>query len=327
MRRPVLTTLLILAAALVAFGIFVDRRADLREARIEAQYPPQGDIITVNGSDVHVVVKGSGPDLVLIHGAGGSTRDFPPEFVEPLAENYRVFIVDRPGFGWSGRMGPVFESAWTTRAETPREQARHLAEAVAQLGATRPLVVGHSYGAAVAMAWALEHDATAAVTVLSGATMPWPGEVDWTYRLLGSAAGGALLAPLVSAFLPENYVRDTLQNVFDPQSPPDDYYSRAGVMMAVRLQTLRANNRQVNTLRPQVVEMALEYPEVSIPVEIIHGTADETVFLTVHGEPLERTLPNANLTVLNGVGHMPQHVAIDDAIAAIHRAAERSGLR
>ena len=36
MRRPVLTSLLIAAAAVIAFAIFTDRRADLREAAIEA---------------------------------------------------------------------------------------------------------------------------------------------------------------------------------------------------------------------------------------------------------------------------------------------------
>ncbi len=326
MRRPVLTTFLILFAALVAFGIFVDRRGDLREASIEAKYPPEGELVTVNGRAVHVVVKGSGPDLVLIHGAGGSSRDFPPEFIEPLAERYRLFIVDRPGFGWTERVSAEFEKAWSSTAETPREQAQHLAKAVVQLGAENPLVVGHSYGAAVAMGWALDENPSG-VVVLSGATMPWPGDVDWTYRVLGSKLGGALLAPLVPAFLPEGYVRDTLQNVFRPQPAPDDYYNRAGVIMAARLETVRANNRQVNTLRPQVVEMSADYPSITVPVEIIHGTADETVYLSVHGQPLADTLPNANLTVLDGIGHMPQHVATDDAIAAIDRATERAGLR
>jgi len=326
MRRSVLITILLLAAALIAFALFVDRRADIREAAIEAAYPPEGQIVSVNGRDVHVVIKGEGPDLVLVHGAGGSARDFPPAFIEPLAERYRLFIFDRPGFGWSESVSEEFDRTWSSRAESPREQAQHLAAAASQLGADAPIVAGHSYGAAVALGWGLDASPSA-IVVLSGATMPWPGDVDWTYRLLGSPIGGALLAPAVSAFIPEDYVRDTLKNVFRPQSAPEDYYSRAGVMMAIRQNTLRANNRQVNTLRPQIVEMSKEYPNITVPVEIIHGTADETVFLSVHGEPLRKLIPNANLTVLDGIGHMPQHVATDDAIAAIDRAAERAGLR
>ena len=293
MRRPVTTTLLMLALAVIGIAVFVDRWADLREARIEAMYPPEGELVTVDGRAVHVVVTGSGPDVVLIHGAGGSAQDFPSDLVRRLSE---------------------------------REQARLLAASVGQLGATSPLVVGHSFGGSVAMAWALE-DSASGVVILSGATMPWPGEVDWTYRVLGSRLGGTLVAPLVSAFISEGYVRSTLENVFKPQPVPDDYFRRAGVMKATRIATLRANARQVNTLRPHVVDMALEYPDVTIPVEIVHGTADRTVFLEIHAEPLERTLPNANLTELDGMGHMPHHWATDDAIAAIDRAAERAGLR
>ncbi|MEM9972354.1 MAG: alpha/beta hydrolase, partial [Pseudomonadota bacterium] len=237
----------------------------------------------------------------------------------------RLFIVDRPGFGWT-EVRDDLDGPFATTAESPVEQARLLAAATQTLGAENPLVVGHSFGAAVAMGWALEQPLSAAV-VLSGATMPWPGEVDWTYRLLASRFGGAVVAPVVAAFLPESYVRDTLEGVFQPQTVPDDYFARAGVMQAVRTTTLRANARQVATLRPFVVKMALDYPRVTVPVEIIHGTADKTVFLEIHGEPLERTLPDANLTVIDGLGHMPHHWAIDDAIAAIDRAATRAGLR
>ena len=46
------------------------------------------------GRNVHVVVKGSGPDLVLIHGAGGNARDFTYQFVDLISDRYRVFVVD-----------------------------------------------------------------------------------------------------------------------------------------------------------------------------------------------------------------------------------------
>ena len=324
MRRTVLS-FLVCFVALAALAIFVDRRADLREASFEAKYPPEGEIVTIDGRAVHVVVEGTGPDLVLIHGAGGSARDWPPALVDQLTQRVRVFRVDRPGFGYT-EMRHDLNTGWSAEAEPPREQAALLARAARQLGAETPIVVGHSFGGAVAMGWALDEPASA-VVILSGATMPWPGDVDWTYRLLGSRLGGAVLAPLVTAFLPESYVRNTLENVFKPQPAPDDYFSRAGVMMAVRTATLRANNRQVNTLRAEVVRMTLEYPNITLPVEIIHGTADKTVFLEVHAEPLNRTLPNAALTELEGMGHMPQHYAIDGVIAAVERAATRAGLR
>lgn len=325
-RNTALTSILLLAAALAVLWFVAYRKADLREAEIEARTPPQGRFVDVDGRQVHAVVRGSGPDIVLIHGAGGSARDFTYDFVERLAQDFRVIAVDRPGFGWSERLSDDLNGAWTTRSESPIEQARHLARAVRLLGAERPLVVGHSFGGAVAMGWALEEPASG-VVILSGATMPWPGDVDWTYRVLGSLPGGAVLPPLVSAFIPRSYVEATLESVFAPVPVPPDYMGEAGVMMAARIDTLRANARQVNSLRPHVVEMSQRYPEIDIPVEILHGTDDETVYATVHAEPLAALLPNARLTVLDDLGHMPHHARPAVVLEIIRRAAERAGLR
>lgn len=325
-RRNVLITIAIFSLSGAAFWAFSGYRADIRAARIEAANPPQGQILSVGGRDVHVVVEGTGPDVVLIHGAGGNHRDMTISLGRQLASEYRVIAFDRPGFGWSDRSREGLNDPFTTASESPIEQAQILAEAARQLGAERPIVLGHSYGAAVAMGWALESP-LAAVVVLSGATMPWPGDVDWSYRTLGSLPGGALLPPLVSAFVTESYVNGALAAVFAPQPVPDAYLSRTGVMMATRVPTLRANARQVNSLRAHVVEMSRRYPEVTIPVEILHGTEDKTVYAEVHAEPLAGLLPDARLTILEGVGHMPHHSAAGAVVDAVHRAAARAGLR
>ncbi|MXQ07099.1 alpha/beta fold hydrolase [Alphaproteobacteria bacterium GH1-50] len=320
-----LTTTLFLLAAVIALALFVDRRADLREAEIEARFPPEGRIVQVDGRDVHVVVRGEGPDLVLIHGAGANFRDMDMTLADELSTRYRVFMVDRPGHGWTAAGAP-FSGAFATAGESPRSQANILSRAVAELGAENPIVLGHSFGGAVAMAWALEAEA-AALVILSGVTLPWPGEVDISYRVIGSALGGAVLAPLGAAFVPRSYVADVLESTFHPQSPPPDYLSRAGIPLAIRTATLRANNRQVNTLRPKVVDQAGDYDRLTLPIEILHGTADRTVFADIHAEPLAERLPNAELTLLDGQGHMPHHSVPGTIIEAIDRAAARAGLR
>ena len=68
-------TLIITGFILIAFAAITLWRANVREAAAEKAYPPEGQIIEVNGYKVHAVVRGEGPDLVLIHGASGSTRD------------------------------------------------------------------------------------------------------------------------------------------------------------------------------------------------------------------------------------------------------------
>ncbi|MGI9394852.1 MAG: alpha/beta fold hydrolase [Boseongicola sp.] len=321
-----MTISLILAAATILFAIATIRLADLREASAEATYPAEGQFVEVNGRKIHVMVKGQGPDLILIHGAGANTRDMELALAGKLEDRFRLFIVDRPGHGWSERLDPKYDGVFNTRAESPADQARALSQAVQHLGAENPIVLGHSFGGAVAMAWALEEPASA-IVVLSGVTMPWPGSIDFSYRVLGSAVGGAVLAPIASAFVHEEYVAQILDRAFAPQSPPAGYSTLAAVPLATRIATLRANNRQVRALRPFIVEQSARYDEISLPVEVVHGTEDRTVFLQIHAEPLTDILQNAKLTVIEGVGHMPHHTVPDDIAAAIERAAKRAGLR
>ena len=325
MRRPVIW-IAIIALAVLAFGWATLRWADLREAGIEARHPPVGEMVRIGDRTVHVIVEGEGPDLVLIHGAGGNARDFTFGFTDRLTDRFRVFSVDRPGLGWSDRTDEDLNRAFTADAESPIEQARLIAAAVRELGAEKPLVLGHSYGGAVAMAWALEEPASGIVLV-SGATMPWPGGLDPYYKVFGSPLGSALGAPLVSAFVPRSRIETALEGVFEPAPVPEGYITGAAVPLAIRIDTFRANARQVRTLKPHVIAMSERYSDVTLPVEVLHGTADTTVWASIHAEPITALLPNANLTLIDGVGHSPHHVAPEPVVAAIDRLATRAGLR
>ncbi len=323
MRKKVLTAFLFLTAGAIAFAMFTDRRADLREAAAETRFPPSGEFVDVGGAKIHVTVKGTGPDLVLIHGASGNIRDMELALGDHLTDRYRVFFVDRPGHGWSDRLNASYERPFTTRAESLAEQAAALSQAVTKLGAKDPIVLGHSYGGAVAMAWGLDHPASALV-IVSGVILPWPGDIDFTYRLIGSPLGGGLIAPLASAYIPDAYVARAANGAFRPQSAPPDYVTQTAVPLATRITTLRANNRMVKSLRPEIVEQSKRYDELQMPIELLHGTADKTVYLTVHAGPLSERMENAHLTPLEGIGHMPHHIVPEQISAAVDRAAKRS---
>lgn len=307
-------------------AILILWRATERGRQIEAAFPPQGQIVSIDGRDVHIVVRGAGPDLVLIHGAGGNAQDFTYDFVDLLTDHFRVFAVDRPGHGYSDRVRDGLNAAFTADAETPLQQAHILAAATRQLGAKKPIVLGHSYGGAVAMAWALEEPASG-VVILAGATMPWSGPLRPYYRIFGSLLGSALGAPIVAALVTEARTRMAVEGVFAPAPADPDYYESAAVPLALRTDTFRANARQVKTLRPALVEMSRKYPDISLPVEILHGTADTSVRPEIHARPLAEVLTNAQLTLLDGVGHAPHHVTPMPVVEAIERVARRAGLR
>lgn len=292
-------------------------RADRNAQQVEADYPPEGDFVTIGDRSIHYLVQGDGPDLILIHGASGSTRDFTYAMAPALAEHYRVIAFDRPGFGYSDR----------AQGFSIAEQAALLADAADQIGVQAPLIVGQSYGGAVALAWALARDDTAGLVLISAASNPWTTGIGAYYTALSSRAGQAIMAPLLSAWVPEGAINAALAAVFAPNDVPEGYGAHIGTRMSLRLDTMRENALQRRALLGEITDQVTRYRDLSIPVEILHGTADTIVPVQTHSEPLASQLPNAELTLLEGIGHMPHHVALADVLAAIDRAAMRAGLR
>jgi pimeloyl-ACP methyl ester carboxylesterase len=287
-------------------------RASARETTAVAAFPATGSFVTVAGRRLHYEMRGTGPDLVMIHGASGSLRDLSFALRDRLTDRFRVTLVDRPGLGHSD---PLDEAGLAA-------QARHIAAGMAALGVTDPVVLGQSYGGAVALAWALEGGPRALVLVGSP-SLPWPGTLDPWYRLTSTATGRALAIPLASAFVPDAYVRSAVTAVFAPDPVPPGYDVWLGTPLILRRSALAANTAQVNALRAELVGMEPRYPTLALPVELIHGAADTIVPLDIHSQPLARLLPNVTLTVIPGAGHMPHHSHPDTVIAAIERAALR----
>ncbi len=286
----------------------------------EAAFPPEGHFLDVDGIAVHAVVMGEGPDVVLIHGSSGNTRDMTFALAPILAQNFRVIVFDRPGLGYSESFNP--------NGETIIEQADILQRAAAQLGADKPIVAGQSYGGSVSLAWAVTRpDNISALVLIAPAAIPWETPLDGFNRLASTTAGNALALPLISSFIPDWYVTQALDKVFAPQSAPKGYAEHFGPGLTIRQGSMHANAKQRANLLDEITRLQPRYSEISVPTEIIHGTADDTVGLEWHSERLIDQIPGAELIELPGIGHMPQVVAAPEVAAAIDRAAQRAGLR
>ena len=311
---------LIAAIAVAGFGLYVNHRAAAREAAAMAAYPPTGKFVTVNGVKIHYEMAGTGPDVILIHGALGNLRDMTFDLKDKLTQRYRVIAFDRPGFGYSDPLpnGDVSLDA----------QSQILQAAAKQIGVTNPIVLGHSYGGAVVMDWALHPNILppAAIVLVSAPTLPWPGTIDILYRVTGNPIGAVLVVPLITAFVTDDYLHKSVTGIFAPSPVPDGYEAFVGSGLTLRRTSLATNGKQVNTLYDQVVAMSPLYPNLTLPVELVHGDADTSVPLAIHAEPLSKILPNAHLTVIHVAGHMPHHSNPADIVAAIDRAEKRAHL-
>lgn len=309
-----------LAAALLALAVLTGWRAARNEARAVETHPPLGRLLTVGGRQVHAWVEGDGPDLVLIHGSSGNLRDFTFRLARQLSTRYRVIAFDRPGLGYSDPVAPD-GSSLAAQAET-------LAAAARQLGAERPIVLGHSLGGAVALAWAVHHpDRLSALVTVSGVSHPWPGGLGAYYTVLSSWPGRYLLIPAMSAFVSDARIAAEIDAVFAPAAPPEGYIAHFGPRLTLRRTAMRANALQRRGLPGWVAELVPHYTGISVPTEILHAEDDPTVGHDIHSVALARAVPDARLTSLPGTSHMLPHTAPEAVIAAIDRAATRAGLR
>jgi pimeloyl-ACP methyl ester carboxylesterase len=304
-----LKTLVFNAALFLALTAALWLRLHIRRRRIEARFAPIGAFVTIGGAKLHYKISGSGPDIVLIHGASGNLREWEFGLRKALEDRFRVTAFDRPGHGYSDAIAGGDHLA---------TQAAHLRAACAALGIRTPVLLGHSYGGSVALAWAVQ-EKPAALMLISAPSLPWPGKLDLWYRITNTRFGRALVAPIAAALVRVAYVRRATNAVFAPQSAPPAYLDDFGAMLATRAHSLAANTAQVNALLGDIRAQMAEYPALDMPCEMIHGDADTIVPLAIHAQKLAHILPRAHLSILHGAGHMPHHAHLATVLAALAR--------
>jgi pimeloyl-ACP methyl ester carboxylesterase len=159
---PVRTAAAAAAGVLVATAIVNRQLAE----KARSDNPPQGQFIDIDGVRLHYVERGDGRPLVLFHGNGSMIQDFESSgLIDLAAENYRVIVFDRPGFGHSLRPRNI---VWT-----PEAQADLFMKALDRLHVQHAIVLGHSWGASVAVALAIKHPSCVEALVLaSGVLFP-----------------------------------------------------------------------------------------------------------------------------------------------------------
>lgn len=291
-------------------------------AGVEARFPPRGRFVDVAGGRLHVLEAGppngdAQATVVLVHGAAVNAADLMTAPGALLARRYRVIAVDRPGHGWSDRIGGA-------DAASPARQAAVIAEMLRRLGVTGAVVVGHSWAGSLVARLALDHtDVTGAILLLSPATHPWPSRrIAWYHRLAASALGGLFTRTLTA---PGGLVhlRRVVRTIFAPQPAPANYLEASQIPLVLRPKAFRASAADVAGLYDAVSAESPRYRDIRVPAAVVAGDTDPIAWTSVHSVPFAREVPGATLTVLPGVGHMPHHVATDAVVAEIDRLLQR----
>lgn len=269
-------------------------------ARVQAAHPPVGRMVEVNGHDVHVLTSGAdGPPVLMIHGASANAREFSWTLAPRLENGHRIFMADRPGHGYSAR---------PRMAEDLAVQARQMAGVLDALAPRETAVlVGHSFGGAVALRVALDRpELVKGLVLLAPVTHDWGGGGHaWYNRLAASSLVGPVFSQLVPVVGPAQ-VQAGIAEVFDPTPAPGDYFERSGIGLLFRPPNFRANARDVRALEAQLAEQSRRYGDLRVPITVFSGSGDRVITPKKHVGRLKKQVP-VDLVILPHEGHMPHH--------------------
>lgn len=272
--------------------------------------------------------------IVLIHGAGLDHRDWTFSMTSTLraelGPKVRIIAFDRPGFGDS-------ERPRGSAAGLPAAQARLLRKAAAAFGVRNAVLVGHSWGGAVAMAWALAAQADGGapdgavlsdapevigVASLAGAILPWSfAQSLKNARRVGEAARLAWSSGGMNATGMGAAAKAALSDAFHPNQPPEGYLAHIATELSPTDGAAASTMADVATINGALAAQGPKLSTLSAPVELVYGDADEVLSIDEQGERALGLIPQARLTRLEGVGHMVHHAAPEACLAAIGRLA------
>jgi pimeloyl-ACP methyl ester carboxylesterase len=312
------TGLLVAGLGLAASWLVVRSKT----ARAEAENPPRGKFVEVDGVRLHYLERGSGPALVLLHGTGVFANDFEYSgLVNELSGRYRVIAFDRPGYGYSERpRGTVW---------TPDAQARLLHHALQRIGVDSAIVLGHSWGAMVALAMGLQvPDFVRGLVLLSGYYYP---TLRLDVPLLAQPAIpviGDLMRYTVSPLISRMLWPLISKRVFAPMKV-SERFRQLPPWMALRPKQLRASGADAALMVPAAMSLSKRVDRLRVPVQIITGTQDRIVKPAIQSERLHEALQDAGhsseLHVQPGVGHMVHYAHPEQVAAAVDAIAAQVG--
>ncbi len=298
------------AAELLTLGAII---TFIGKWQIERLYPPRGRFIEIDGLRQHVVEIGgapAAPPVVLIHGAGCNLEDMRLALGERLAARHRVILIDRAGLGWSERAG--------RGGSSPAYQAAMLRRVLDRLGVERAIIVGHSWGGALAAAFALDYPArVAGLALLAPPLYPFNRSLTWLYTVFATPVFGWLYARTLALPLGVPFIGLGLGSAFLPQWPPPRYVRRTAAPLLLRPATFLANARDIADLAENLERQQARYATIAVPTTVVTGDRDMIVAPRKHALSFAAAVPRAKLVVLPGIGHMLHHAAADRIAAEV----------
>ncbi|MBA2379609.1 MAG: alpha/beta hydrolase [Blastocatellia bacterium] len=299
-------------AALIAVGAltaatalkFLTRRSTVDWDRVADLVPhsEHSKFIRVDGLNLHYQEFGDpgDPTILLIHGYTASVYVWHTS-APMLAENgYHVIAVDLVGFGYSDK------PAWFDY--TIASQARVVARFLDSIGVGQPIVVGSSYGGAVAATLALDYPARVEKLVLVDSVINNDVRRLPVLRLAGIKGVGEVITPFLAGS--KMFMRKRMRRTLSPAS----YHLISNERIANIQRPLAAADGHRSVLATSRMWDANRIEEdahlISQPTLIVWGE-DDRVIPVHNAQKLYDAILHSRLVVFKNCGHVPQEEKSD----------------
>ncbi len=303
-------SLAVAAVATAATALAIHARAKAAEAAT----PPVGRFVEIDGVRLHYVERGQGQPLVLLHGNGMMIQDFlASDFFLLAAKHFRVIVFDRPGYGYSARP--------RTTVWTPDAQADLVHAALGKIGIRRYLVLGHSWGASVAVALGLRYPDAVRGLILEGGYY-YPSARADAVMMAGPAIPvfGDVMRYTISPLIARLMWPAMRAQMFSP-APVAKTFAGVPSEMMMRPAQIRASSAEAVLMVPDAVALRGRYGELSMPIALVAGQGDKVVDTDSQARRFHRENPRTTLHIVDDCGHMVHHTAPGRVIAAVEEVA------
>ncbi len=270
---------------------------------------PPGEMVVVDGRQVHLLCQGQGsPAVILESGIPGTSLGW-ASVIDDIASFARVCAYDRAGWGWS-EAGPEPRTVSNITGEL-RELLRN-----AQVGPSYVLV-GHSFGGLIVQVYASQFPEEVAGMVLVDSSHPnlarRPGSLDRMGRV---SFRMKLLAPLGIA----RFIIDVPSG--NPQSRPSSVRAMEKEVLATT-RSFRAMASELEGLRESLNQAAGDRPRLGRkPLVVLTEGRRRMEFWHAMQEQLTELSDSSEWQVVNGAGHFIHQDKPEIVVDAVRRVVE-----
>jgi pimeloyl-ACP methyl ester carboxylesterase len=276
--------------------------------RLPGEPERTGRLMRLGETTVRVVEHaGTGPAVVFLHGLPGTAEDF--EAVADRLDGRHTVMFDRPGFGFSdGGYHPLAEQLATIR------------RLIESTGAGRVVLVGHSYGGTLALAYAAQRpqDVRGLVLIDAAAAGQHSDAFDRAQSRLIQVLSWPVVQPVADAtfsqLLRTTSAKQGDAQAFDPGEVDRDHEER---LLALNMQhdDLDAYAGEQLHADDAIAKLDEGLARIGTPAVVIQGAGDKLV--EPHfGRRLAALLPHARFEMVSG-GHMAPYIHPAGVAAAV----------